>query len=72
MEESLNSEGRQKQLEEQLAFQQHQLDQLNTALLMQRAELDSFRQDLVGLVNEVRKLIENSGTDLPHEKPPHY
>ncbi len=59
-------------LEEQLAFQQRQLDQLNAVILEQQTELERLRRELAGLTEMLRGVVESSGTDLPHEKPPHY
>ncbi|MDZ4657957.1 MAG: SlyX family protein [Bythopirellula sp.] len=59
-------------LEEQLAFQQRQLDQLNAVVLEQQAELERLRREVAGLTEVLRGVVESSGTDLPHEKPPHY
>lgn len=59
-------------LEEQLAFQQRQLDQLNVVILEQQTELERLRRELAGLTEALRGVMESSGADLPHEKPPHY
>lgn len=64
--------GRLQLLEEKLAFQQHQLDGLNSALVEQRTEVDRLRQELNDLVVVVRNLLDHTGEALPHEKPPHY
>lgn len=72
MDKTRADENRQRLLEEKLAFQQHQLDELNGALVEQRGEIDKLQQDLAALVGVVRGLIDRSGEELPHEKPPHY
>jgi SlyX protein len=59
-------------LEEKLSFQQRQLDQLNSVILEQQAELERQRRDLSELTTTLKSVIESSGSDLPHEKPPHY
>ena len=58
--------------EEQLAFQQRQLDQLNAVILEQQTELERLRREVAGLAEVLRGVVESSGADLPHEKPPHY
>lgn len=59
-------------LEEKLTFQQRQLDELNSVVLEQQAELDRQRRELVKLASVAQGLMDRTGVDLPHEKPPHY
>lgn len=61
------------ELQEQLAFQQRLLDQLNSVLLEQQSSIEELRRELAALRSLVRELREQDrGEDLPHEKPPHY
>lgn len=59
-------------LEEQLTFQQRQLDALNEVVLQQQSELDRQRRELEKLAKVAQGLLDRTGEDLPHEKPPHY
>jgi SlyX protein len=59
-------------LEEKLLFQQRELDQLNSVILEQQAELERLRREVTQLTASIRSVLERSGDDLPHEKPPHY
>ena len=59
-------------LEEKITFQQRQLDELNDVVLQQQAELERQRRELAKLANVAQGLLDRSGEDLPHEKPPHY
>ncbi|QEG33466.1 SlyX family protein [Bythopirellula goksoeyrii] len=59
-------------LEERLTFQQRQLDELNEVILLQQAELERQRRELTKLANLAQGLLDRTGEDLPHEKPPHY
>lgn len=59
-------------LEERLTFQQRQLDHLNDVVLQQQAELERHRRELAELAKVARGLLDRTGDDLPHEKPPHY
>jgi SlyX protein len=59
-------------LEEKLAFQQRVLDELNSVVLSQQAEIDRMRREVAQLTAALRAFIEQTGDNLPHEKPPHY
>ncbi len=59
-------------LQETLSFQQRQLDQFNSVVLEQQAEIDRLRREVQTLTDVVRGSFERLGEDLPHEKPPHY
>ncbi|TWU29623.1 SlyX family protein [Bythopirellula polymerisocia] len=59
-------------LEEKLTFQQRQFDELNSVVLKQQAELDRQRRELANLARMLQGLMDRTGEDLPHEKPPHY
>lgn len=59
-------------LEEQLAFQQRHLDQLNDVVRAQQTSLDRMQRELSQLHGLLQRVVERSGDDLPHEKPPHY
>ncbi|MEM9354310.1 MAG: SlyX family protein [Planctomycetota bacterium] len=60
-------------LEEQLAFQQHALDELHSVVLTQQQELEALRREIARLTAAVEQIKEQGwGEDLPHEKPPHY
>ncbi len=59
-------------LQEKLTFQQRQLDELNEVVLEQQAELERQRREIERLAQVARGLLDRTGEDLPHEKPPHY
>jgi SlyX protein len=59
-------------LEERLAFQQRMLDELNTVVVSQQGDLDRLRREVSRLTATSQLLMERSGENLPHEKPPHY
>ena len=59
-------------LQEQLSFQQRQLDDLNAIVIEQRSRIDQLRGELAGLTTVVKSLMEHTGDNLPYEKPPHY
>lgn len=59
-------------LEEKLAFQQRLLEEINAVVVDQQAELDRIRRELTQISEASRLLIERTGDNLPHEKPPHY
>ena len=59
-------------LEEKLTFQQRQFEELNSVVLKQQAELDRQRRELANLARMLQGLMDRTGEDLPHEKPPHY
>ena len=59
-------------LEEKLAFQQRTLDELNSVVVTQQTELDRLRREVSQLTETSRILVERTGDNLPHEKPPHY
>ena len=60
-------------LEEKLMFQQQSLDELNSVVLQQQAEIVRLAQELHRLRTTMQQLHEQGhGEDLPHEKPPHY
>ena len=59
-------------LEERLTFQQRQFDELNSVVLEQQAELERHRGEIAKLAEMIRGVLDRSGEDLPHEKPPHY
>jgi SlyX protein len=59
-------------LEERLAFQQRMLEELNTVVVSQQGELDRLRREVSRLGEASRVLMERTGDNLPHEKPPHY
>lgn len=60
------------ELEEKLSFQQRQLDDLNSVVLMQQRDLDRVKLELARLTEVLRGVAERTGDDLPQEKPPHY
>lgn len=59
-------------LEEQIAFQQRHLEELNSVVREQQSSLDRMRRELSQFKELLQRAIERSGEDLPHEKPPHY
>lgn len=59
-------------LQEALSFQQRQLDQFNTIVLEQQAEINRLQREVNTLTTVVRGALERGAEDLPHEKPPHY
>ncbi len=59
-------------LEEKLSFQQRQLDQLNSVMLEQQAELQRLRREHDRLAEVVREWFSHNGESLPQERPPHY
>lgn len=60
-------------LEEQLAFQQRELEQLNEVVTLQQSELSEMRLHWTRCRMELDRLRESGfGDELPHEKPPHY
>ncbi len=66
---------RETELEELLAHQQRLLDQLNSVVTEQGAELHKLRREFEALRVVALRLTEqvNAGSpNLPHEKPPHY
>lgn len=66
---------RQTRLEELLAHQQHVIDTLDNELAEHRNELTRLSLVVKKLESKLKLLadyVQNSGDDLPHEKPPHY
>jgi uncharacterized coiled-coil protein SlyX len=59
-------------LEERLAFQQRMLEEINSVVVSQQAELDRIRREVSQLTETSHQLMERAGDNLPHEKPPHY
>lgn len=67
-----DSEQRLIALEEQLSFQQRQLEELNQVIVEQHSQMQQLRREFSALTDTVKGLLENGGENLPHEKPPHY
>lgn len=63
------------ELQTQLAFQEHTVEQLNAALVSQQQQIDLLRLEL-RLVKEklgaVEDRVEQGGSSPRDEKPPHY
>lgn len=59
-------------LEEKVMFQQRALDELNEVVLRQQGELAQLRREVESLRGLAEQALEQTGEDLPHEKPPHY
>lgn len=59
-------------LEEQIAFQQRHLEELNSVVREQQTSLDRMQRELSQFRELLQRAIERGGEDLPHEKPPHY
>jgi uncharacterized coiled-coil protein SlyX len=59
-------------LEEQLTFQQRQLDDLNAVIVNQQAEIKQLRREMSRLIETIGGVLERGSEDLPHERPPHY
>jgi uncharacterized coiled-coil protein SlyX len=53
-------------LEEQLAFQQRHLDQLNDVVRGQQTSLDRLQRELSQLHGLLQRVVERTGDDLPH------
>ena len=61
------------ELEEKITYQQRTIEELNSVVLNQQAELDNLTNELDKLRTLTQGLIDRGlGEDLPHEKPPHY
>ena len=58
-------------MEAALAHTQHDLDQLNEALLAQKAQIDELRRQVEKLQSLVETLPEQP-QDVEAERPPHY
>ncbi|NCG18957.1 MAG: hypothetical protein GWP91_08095 [Rhodobacterales bacterium] len=56
------------ELEVKVAFQEHQLSELDGVIQTLRHELDGLRRD----VQEIREQGEDSESADPHQPPPHY
>lgn len=66
---------RQTKLEELLAYQQHLLDELNSVVTEQQAEIQSLGKRLDRMtvrLDEVAELAKQRSENLPDERPPHY
>lgn len=61
------------QIEELLTHLQHDVEQLNQALLGQQRQLDELRRSFVTLGDRVQRMSPgDEGFDPVLEKPPHY
>ncbi|WP_442482311.1 SlyX family protein [Aeoliella sp. SH292] len=71
----MSSHDRQTRLEEILAHQQHTIDALHEVVTGQGREIMQLTLLVTKLEAKVKMLgehVQQSGDDLPHERPPHY
>ncbi|MEQ8838799.1 MAG: SlyX family protein [Lacipirellulaceae bacterium] len=67
-----DAQARLTKLEERLAFLEQNYYQLNSVVLEQQTELEKLRRELTASREQVQRLSDSLGEDLPHERPPHY
>ena len=63
------------ELQSQLAFQEHTIEQLNAALVSQQQQIDKLQLELRRLQETMGALedrVEQGGGSAQSEKPPHY
>jgi uncharacterized coiled-coil protein SlyX len=60
-------------MEERLTFQQQAIDDLHEVVLRHEQQLEAMSRELARLTTALGHLAALAqGSDLPHEKPPHY
>lgn len=68
-----NTEDRLMDIELKLVHQEDMVDALNQRIYEQQQQIDKLEQLCASLGQHVRNLAQNnSGAQLPHERPPHY
>ena len=63
------------ELQSQLAFQEHTIEQLNAVLVSQQQQMDLLRLELRLVKEKLSTLedrVEHGGSSPKDEKPPHY
>lgn len=60
------------ELESKLAFQEDNLDQLNTIVTAQAEEIRELKSLLETMVSEFRNLQEGGTIEIIDQRPPHY
>ncbi|TFW25765.1 SlyX family protein [Duganella callida] len=68
-----NTEDRFMDIEIKVAYQEDLVEALNQRIHEQQQQIDKLEQLCLSLAQHVRNLSQNnSGNQLPHERPPHY
>ena len=63
-----------KKLEEQVAFLQHEVSQLNSELYSQQKEVSVLKKQILNFEKRINDLVNSNETGLvmDEKKPPHY